>query len=489
MMTTPVTPVTPEAFNPSRGAHVLVVTADVLSARMAGPAIRAWHIATALAAEHDVALVTTAPTCEVSSPSFTVRSVTGKHLRVLERWADVLVVQGFVLDNHPFLSSGSKVMVVDLYDPMHLEQLELHRERDEGTRNHAARHLTAVVNNQLRRGDYFMCASTRQRDFWLGQMSALGRLNPLTYDQDETLNSLISVVPFGLGDEEPCHTRSALKGVVPGIEEGDEVVLWAGGIYNWFDPLTLIRAMDGLRRRRPRVRLFFMGLKHPNPDVPEMRMASEARWLAHDLGLTDTHVFFNEGWVAYEDRQNYLLEADAGVSTHLSNLETSFSFRTRILDYIWSALPVVATEGDSFAELIERARLGLTVPPGDVAALEAALFKVLDDDEFAASCRLNLEGVRPEFAWSVVLRPLVEFCRVRRRAPDLADPEMSRALGGTRRRQPRLLTTATQHLKLAGSHLRTGGVRLVVSKVFARTTRIGSRGRLSGRASVPRRER
>ena len=89
----------------------------------------------------------------------------------------------------------------------------------------------------------------------------------------------------------------------------------------------------------------------------------------------------------YDDRQNFLLEADIGVSTHLDHVETEFSFRTRILDYLWASLPVVATGGDSFGDIIDARGVGLTVPPGDVDALEDALFRLLDDAELAASCR------------------------------------------------------------------------------------------------------
>ena len=42
-------------------------------------------------------------------------------------------------------------------------------------------------------------------------------------------------------------------------------------------------------------------------------MALAARTLSGELGLTGTHVFFNDGWVDYDDRQNYLLDADVGV--------------------------------------------------------------------------------------------------------------------------------------------------------------------------------
>ena len=46
-----------DRFAPRR--RIVVATGDTLSERMAGPAIRAWQIARALADEHDVVLVTT----------------------------------------------------------------------------------------------------------------------------------------------------------------------------------------------------------------------------------------------------------------------------------------------------------------------------------------------------------------------------------------------------------------------------------------------
>ena len=46
-----------------------VVTPDVLQPTMAGPAIRAWQIAQALAKEHEVQLVTTVR-CNLSHPDY-----------------------------------------------------------------------------------------------------------------------------------------------------------------------------------------------------------------------------------------------------------------------------------------------------------------------------------------------------------------------------------------------------------------------------------
>jgi GT2 family glycosyltransferase/glycosyltransferase involved in cell wall biosynthesis len=442
-----------QAFSTRR--KIVVATGETLSARMAGPAIRAWAMAEALSEEHDVELVTVG-TCTITHPRFVCRSVGLADMRGLERWCDVLIFQGLILSTFRWLVDSRKVLVADIYNPFHLEQLEQAKDQGPEGRARTVSDCTTALNDQLTRGDFFLCASDKQRDFWLGQLSAVGRLNPKNYDADETLDALISVVPFGVPDQAPVHTRKALKGVVPGIGADDKVILWGGGIYNWFDPLTLLHAVDRLRQRRPDVRLYFLGLKHPNPDVPEMRMAVAARKLSDALGLTDKHVFFNEGWVAYEDRQNYLLEADVGVSTHLDHVETAFSFRTRILDYLWARLPVVATGGDTFADLIVKRGLGLTVPAGDVDALEEALFRLLDDEAANAACRQQLAEVVADHAWSRVLAPLMAFCRAPRRAPDLAAPvgsENIAELAEAVTRRPSL----RDDVALAREYFRAGG--------------------------------
>ena len=403
--------------------RVLVVTPDIFTTRMAGPAIRAWQIAEALADRHVVTLASTASICEVTSPRFDVVAPDDHGLRRIAKDATVVVAQGFAMEGRPYLKAEDKVVIVDIYDPLHLEQLELFRDETAEKRRVTVREATRVLNEQLVRGDFFVCASSKQRDFWLGQLAALGRLNHRTYDDGARFERLVATVPFGVPDAPPVKTGAAIKRVTPGIGDNDKVVLWAGGIYNWFDPLTLIRAIDRVKDRVPEVRLFFMGLRHPNPEVSEMRVSTEARRLARELRLTDQYVFFNEGWVPYEDRQNFLLEASIGVSTHLDHVETEFSFRTRILDYIWAAVPIVATKGDWFADFIEAEQLGLTVPAIDVVSVEAALLRILEDDAFATRCRANIEGVRERFHWPQVLEPMTSFCRSPRRAADLSDLE------------------------------------------------------------------
>ena len=58
-----------------------------------------------------------------------------------------------------------------------------------------------------------------------------------------------------------------MKGVLSGIAPSDRLLLWGGGIWNWFDPLTVIRAVGRLAEVRDDVAALFLGMKHPSQAV------------------------------------------------------------------------------------------------------------------------------------------------------------------------------------------------------------------------------
>lgn len=419
--------------------RVAVVTTEPLSAELAGPAIRAVELGRVLAAEHDVEVASTA-SCSSAGPEGNWSFVDEPALRALAARCAVLVLGGDVLAANAWLADAGPSIVVDLYDPFHLEQLEQARDLGVDERRRVVFGTIDVLNAQAVLGDIFLCASGRQRDMWLGHLAACGRINPATYDFDPTLRSLLRVVPFGVAESPPAAGAHALRGVVRGIDVDDEILLWGGGIYNWFDPKTLIRAVDKLRVDRPKLRLVFMGVQHPNPDVKTMRAAVEAWELSNELELTDVHVFFSDsfssGWIPYAERGRYLADATIGVSTHHDHVETAFSFRTRILDYFWAGLPVVTTRGDALAEVIERAGAGRTVAPEDVDGLASAIAELLDDPKALAAAAAASARLADEYRWSAVAEPLLEFCRNPYRAPDLADPATRSAILGRARHAP-----------------------------------------------------
>jgi glycosyltransferase involved in cell wall biosynthesis len=400
-------------------SKLLLVSNDHIGREMAGPGIRYYQFAKKLSERFDVTLV--APN-EVDVELESVEILQAKQLRFgeLKRKADqydVVVTQRLSPRAMRYLAGTKTRVIYDLYCPFVTEHLGgFAGERGSAHWRELAYRASKLLQELcLATGDAFICASEAQRDLWLGYLGALGRVTVGRYQRDPSLDELITVVPFGIDPDPPVASSGALKGVVPGIRATDKVLLWGGGIWNWFDPLTLIRAVGQIAGQRDDVKLYFLGVKHPNPDIPEMQMADRAVALAKELDLLDRFVFFNYDWVPYGERASYFLDADAGVSTHFAGVETRFAFRTRILDYFWASLPTVATSGDVLAQLVESRNLGRTVEASDVDGWVGALQDVLDDESELAAIKRNVESVRAELLWPNVIEPLAELAALQGR--------------------------------------------------------------------------
>jgi hypothetical protein len=398
--------------------NILLISGDVVNQNMGGVGVRNWELAHALARH---CRVTLAHPGETDLHSQAVRlspyDLQTGDLRPLAAEADVIILHGPILHFHPYLRELGLPLAVDLYVPNLLEGLVWHDQDDWDEWIPAYEEYLRLQLDLLRAGDFFFCASERQRDYWLGWLHAQKRINPHTYRQDPTLRKLIDVVPFGLPAEPLARRQSVLKGVHPGIGEGDYLLLWSGGLWDWLDPLTLIRAVGQLAPRFPALKLFFMGTQHPNPVVTGMSMPQRAIQLSQELGLYQKSAFFGD-WTPYEQRGNYLAEADLAVVSHPGHIETRFSFRTRVLDCIWAGLPIVTTQGDAMADWVEQEHLGLTVPPQDVDALAQAIETMMLRPGGRAGYANAFEKLQIALQWPHVVRPLVDFCISPAKAPD-----------------------------------------------------------------------
>lgn len=403
------------AFKKEMPKKILLVASNNVGSKMTGPAIRYYEIAKILSKNFDVTLASFGSSTDIIPEGFKIINYDVEHTtRLIEEAYEsyVVIIQGFANETIVQLREVTKnrYLVFDLYDPYVIENMEQGKNRDLSLQKANYSATEKSLAKQLRCGDFFLCADDAQKDYWLGMLSAYGRITPETYQMTDSGRKYIANVPFGLPDTPPVHTRNVLKGVFPGINKDDKVLIWGGGVWNWFDPLTLIRAVALISKKRSDVKLFFMGVRHPDPAFSETAMLTEAIELAKQLGIYDKYVFFNFNWVDYEDRQNYLLEADIGVSCHFETLETRFSFRTRVLDYLWAGLPIVCTEGDHFAKLVEKEKLGSTAKYKDAEDLAGKITGLLDDGGRYQNCRENVSRVAQHYRWSEAVKPIIEFC-------------------------------------------------------------------------------
>jgi glycosyltransferase involved in cell wall biosynthesis len=387
--------------------QVLLISTDPVGREMAGLGIRYWELARTIGSRAHVTIGHGGnERLEGEIRSIPFQPHRPAALRAAIEQADVIVTH----PQWPLVTHwlrGSKAQVIfDLYDPETLETLELLS----GEALPLRRQMTATtldrLHDALRTGHRFMCASEKQRDLWLGAMLTLRLIDPVAYDRDPGLRSIIDLVPFGVPEVAPSPSRAGgPREAIAALGTDDEIVLWNGGIWRWLDAETAIRAIVGLAQRRPSVRLIFMGGGSKHPAAKQSAMA--ARALAEELGALDSIVHFHDGWVPYAERGGWLLQADCGLSSHRDHLETRFAFRTRMLDCFWAGLPVVCTEGDDLADYVSCEGLGSTCPPGDAEAVASAVERVLERGREAYA--EPLAQAARQYAWENVARPLLRW--------------------------------------------------------------------------------
>lgn len=392
--------------------RVLFVCGEPVGARMAGPGIRCLELARTVArAGCEVTLA--GPESSLEEPAIKLLDAAPEdyeRLLAAARAHDVVVAERLPPHLLHTLSGLETRYVADLYNPIVVETAERNRGRSRRSqrRRHAVVTAHAVAN--LACADFVVCASERQRDLWLGMLSGNGLLDPAIVDADPSLRSLIDVVPSGLPDHPPPPAGPHLR-ALPEVGADDRILVWGGGIWPWLDALTPIRAIERLEGHSPAIHLHFPAVDRPQElSEVEMAAAREAVAYAERHGLLGRLVHVGTGWIPYERRADYLLEADIGISTHHDHLEARYAFRSRILDYLWAGLPVVATGGDVLAELVQREGAGRAVAPSDDEGFATACAALLDDADALAASRAAVGRLAAAHRWSAVAGPLVDYC-------------------------------------------------------------------------------
>jgi hypothetical protein len=380
--------------------RVALVSSEPLKERMAGIGIRYVELARRLP-EWGIApiLISPAEPAEVPAtglPAADVRRFDPARLGELLADCRAVVAQG-QLANDVVLTRPDLPVAIDLYDPWLVENL--HYAPTLGYGPYRNDHATWML--QLARGDFFLCSSDEQRLYYLGLLTALGRVNPDRLAADPDLAGLLAPVPFGLPESLPAH-----RPLLPARAAGEWRILF-GGLYDWYDPWTLLTALEHLDLsdgRKPVVLL----IRNPNPDSTPQRLFGEVEAHCRRRGWWESSVRALD-WIPSERRYDLLREVDVLVSPHRPSLETRLSLRTRYLDALAAGCPVIASEGGTVARLLERHRAGCVVPAGDPAALALALRSVAATG--GSEHRAGAAELVGEFAWERALAPLVGFCR------------------------------------------------------------------------------
>lgn len=299
-------------------------------------------------------------------------------------------------------------LILDCYVPIYVEA-SARESADVESEYRSFMGEVPVWASVLTRGDVFLCASEAQKAYYEGVLSAVGRINPATYGEDQIL-----IVPYGVYKEVPEVTA---RPVTERLGNDVRKILWFGGIYPWFDLRELVKAVQKLNKEVPS-RLMIVGARNPFNSHPDFVAKADEleNFVKSDVELAELVAF--QDWVSFDERANWYLDSDVVIVLNREGPENKLAWRTRLVDFMWADLPIATNGGDPLGEemIATGAAIRLTSLRSDDIAHD--LLSIFDSSESMATLHEGLKSLRKKYYWDEVTRGLARAIVDVRRAND-----------------------------------------------------------------------
>lgn len=369
---------------------VLVYATGPLGERLAGPEIRALQFAKALRSHFEITMMAQRPDACERDGLRVVPSTRAGLLREAARH-DAIISPCLPPYVHVLKNRLGLTTISDKYDPHDVELVALENEQHD--RELHLRSLSLAID--LRCADFVLCAAERQREPLIAAARSFEKPG-LTLSVDPI------VVPFGIPDPPLRSGRTPLHARFPQIGDRDKIVLWWGAVWKWLDVETVIRAIATIAKSRQDIKLIITAGAPPNRNNSRFDAVADARQLAENLGVIERSVLFLDEWIPYEQRYDYLREADLGVTLHRYTEEAELAARSRYVDYLAASLPCVLGRGDEMATDFEAAGFASLIDHRDPDRLAKQIVELLDDPRRLRAAAAAGDRLATERSWTAV---------------------------------------------------------------------------------------
>lgn len=316
---------------------------------------------------------------------------------------DIVIVSYCMGSDSVFIANNIKddvLLVLDAYVPIYVE-VSARNADDMATE--LGNYLQDIqrFNKVLKRGDYFLCANEAQKVFYTGVLGSLGVINPRSYSEHRLL-----VVPFGIHDEPTVAVSNPYLEL--GISAKDRVVLWFGGLYPWFKAEDYLDAIRTLSAKDSLLKFVFVGGKNPFNNNPNLlKQYTKTVEFAKEQGLINKSVFFVD-WVDFDTRSKWYKYADFVVSLNQPGEENGFSWRTRVMDYVWGEVVTVTNGGDPLGEELLASGAAIKLPSLKSKEIVKTIENIYLNPNLLKSAKHNLKTLKPNYYWQNTTKPIIE---------------------------------------------------------------------------------
>lgn len=361
-----------------------IVCPEPIGECMSGIGIRMLEMANFLSKTNEVVLYVPKESIPIKT-SFSVKGYKKEAISEFLKDRDLAIVQGEPA-NYLLSQNFKGYVIVDLYDPYPIEALSYD--------DKAYEFAFSSLSYQLKKGNFFLCANEKQRIFYLGALYLSKRLEPEVFQKDPEFKSLISIVPYGVPEEEPILEENYFN--------FNEPIIFFGSFYDWYDVEFLKEVLKELKNY---VDYNFIVTKHLRAETtPQKNFNNFYEWSKKE-GLLDKNVhIFN--WVPYKERTKAYFSSSLSLCLYPETFETELSFRTRILDFLYGGLPVIALKGSELEKLLSEEE-GAFFIEKDINLIVKKILEIL---KISREKRKEFSrNVRNKFSWNIVLKPLINY--------------------------------------------------------------------------------
>ena len=200
---------------------------------------------------------------------------------------------------------------------------------------------------------------------------------------------IVHVIPNGVDRENfsIAYRRRSEK------EQRRPTLIYVGWLGSWVGLDIILDAVALACKRISRLRVILLGHGAPE-DLLNLRER------INNLGIEDTVDL--RGEVPYIELPDHLSEADVGMAIFRPLDLTCYAFPLKVVEYMASGLPVLATEDTEAADLVTRYNVGMAVP-FDKKAVADAIYNMLQDKEKYRQYSENAITFSKAYDWEILI--------------------------------------------------------------------------------------
>lgn len=395
---------------------IFVASGYEVSNAMAGIGLRIWELAQVLASEFAITILTPTPS-DLAFPGITFVT------RDNDTWQQVIEQSDAVVfydmpDTSILLYAhrlGKQIVCENAPPFEHIEYRTI-RYAEEPDDQYA--YLVDAFKLQILLSDHFIVRSSVERAGVLAALALCGRLNYINYNVSATLDHLVSHIPVAFNRYSDAIAESA----IPTLEPVDYV--WNGGIWDYYDPTPVVRAIGKLATREVPLRIRFMYMPPHNQEIAE---AQRLTTVIRELEL-DRHVALHDDFIPHQARDGVVRSSRAIICIGKPGIENHTCHRFRLRDVFLYRMPIIIDRHGASGDLVCQFGIGLTVDGQNIEELADAMQRLVVDRQLYERCVTQINMVRDMFTYENHVDGLMRFLRAGRRAPDIGTLNHHRAV-------------------------------------------------------------